>query len=153
MYTTDGFATEAKLLRKDTHGCRWARSSALITTGDEDLNKNRILCIASGKYSAYRRYQRLLISDNYFKSEEDEEEPSLADGRTVQGISNMATVKKYLLVASRSEGTDEMALYVTDDVKTWHRAEFPHDHKLEEDAYTVLESTNYSIQVDVLTTP
>lgn len=36
----------------------------------------------------------------------------------------------------------------------WDRAEFPHDHGgLKEDAYTILESTNYSIQVDVLTTP
>src|SRR5438045_7080647 len=101
MYTKDCLATEAKLLRKDTHGCRWARSSAMITTGDENLDKNRILCIASGKFSPYRKYQRLLISDNYFESENDGEEPLLADGRTVQGIANMATVKKYLLVASR----------------------------------------------------
>ena len=27
---------------------------------------------------------------------------------------------------------------------------FPHDHRLNENAYTVLESTNYSIQIDVL---
>lgn len=42
--------------------------------------------------------------------------------------------------------------YVTDDTKTWDRAEFPHDHGgIKEDAYTILESTPYSIQVDVLT--
>ena len=63
----------------------------------------------------------------------------------------MAIVKKFLVAAAMSKNTDEMALYVTDDTLKWHRAEFPHDHKLTEEAYTILESTNYSIQVDVLT--
>ncbi|KAI9850164.1 MAG: vacuolar protein sorting/targeting protein PEP1, partial [Vezdaea acicularis] len=44
-----------------------------------------------------------------------------------------------------------MALFVTTDAEHWHRAEFPSDHRLEEDAYTILESTNYSLQVDVMT--
>ena len=43
-----------------------------------------------------------------------------------------------------------MALYVTNDTAKWHRAIFPHDHKLREEAYTVLEGTNYSIQIDVM---
>lgn len=71
-------------------------------------------------------------------------------GRTVPGVGNLAMVKKYVVAASKAEGTDEMALYVSDDTVVWHRAVFPKDHKLEEDAYTILESTNYSIQVDVM---
>ena len=62
----------------------------------------------------------------------------------------MAAVKKYLVAAVKSEGTDELALYVTDDSVGWHRAEFGSGHRIEEDAYTILESTNYSMQVDVL---
>jgi len=43
--------------------------------------------------------------------------------------------------------------YVSNDAINWDRAEFPQDHGgLKEDAYTILESTLYSIQVDVLTT-
>lgn len=43
--------------------------------------------------------------------------------------------------------------YVSNNATTWDRAEFPQDHGgLKEDAYTILESTPYSIQVDVLTT-
>jgi hypothetical protein len=43
--------------------------------------------------------------------------------------------------------------YVSVDAKTWDRAEFPHGHgHLREGAYTILESTPHSIQVDVLTT-
>ena len=97
----------------------------------------------------------MLISDNYFTKEGrdvQEFEPELEPGRTVQGIVNMAIVKKYLITAASAEGTDEMALYVSDDAIKWHRAEFPHDHRLYQEAYTVLEGTNYSVQIDVMNT-
>jgi photosystem II stability/assembly factor-like uncharacterized protein len=90
---------------------------------------------------------RLLISDNYFKNEH---EPVMSSGRTVPGMANMASVKGYLVAAAKSDHSNELALYVTDDTETWHRAEFG-EGKIEEDAYTILESTNYSIQVDVQT--
>lgn len=91
----------------------------------------------------------MLLSDNYFK---DEDEPTLEGDRTVQGIINIAPVKGFIVAAAKAEATDELALYTTKDAHTWHRAMFHGDHKLVEDAYTVLESTNYSIQVDVMTT-
>ena len=62
----------------------------------------------------------------------------------------MAVVQGYLIVAASAEGTDEMALYISDDSIKWHRAVFPEDHKLVEKAYTVLEGTRYSIQIDVM---
>ncbi|KAK3330412.1 hypothetical protein B0H66DRAFT_597950 [Apodospora peruviana] len=160
MYTTDGFKTPAKRLRIDTDGCWWAKSSDLFTTGDKDLDKNRILCISMDAFSTRRQDQRLLISDDYFKtsgSDIQEFEPNLDTNKPVQGVVNVAVVKKYILVATTSINTDEMALFVTDDTKKWHRAVFPtahdsHDHRIMEEAYTVLESTNYSIQIDVMTT-
>ncbi|KAK5654968.1 hypothetical protein OQA88_6726 [Cercophora sp. LCS_1] len=162
-YTTDGFKSTAKRLRSNTAGCWWAKSSDLFTTGSDDLDKNRILCIVADDFSPFKQDQRLLISDNFFqtadaKSKEIQEfEPDLDTNRAVQGIVNVAIVKKHLLVATTSMNTDEMALYVTDDTKKWHRAMFPaahdsHDHRLMQEAYTVLESTNYSIQIDVMTT-
>jgi hypothetical protein len=114
---------------------------------DSDKHDSRVLCIVKGKYSVLPKDLRLVVSDNYF---EDEEQPAMADGRTVTGMTNMAAVKGYLVAAAKSEHSKELALYVTDDTVTWHRAEFA-DHKVEEDAYTILESTNYSIQVDVQT--
>lgn len=95
-----------------------------------------------------------MVSDKYFeesKGDVQEFEPELEPGRTVQGIVNMAVVKPFLIVAATADKTDEMALYVSDDAVKWHRAIFPHDHKLVEEAYTVLEGTAYSIQIDVLT--
>lgn len=155
MYTTDGFATSAKVMREDTASCFWAKSTPGFTTGQDDLDKNRILCVTKGKYSPWRKDFRLLISDNYFQKKDgdvQEFEPDLEAGRTVQGVINMAVVKKYLVAAAMAQGTDELALYVSDDTLKWHRAIFPHDHKMVEEAYTILESTNYSIQVDVMNT-
>ena len=149
MYTTDGFSSDAKFLRADTSGCHWAKSSAVFATGDADFDKDRILCVVKGRFSPWRKDYRLLISDNFFRDGQ-EFEPELEPGRTVQGIVNMAIATKYLIVAASAEGTDEMALYISDDTIKWHRAIFPHDHKLTEKAYTVLEGTNYSIQIDVM---
>lgn len=157
MYTTDGFRTDAQLLREDTQGCWWAQGSELFSTGQGDLDKNRVLCIVSDSVSPLKQDNRLVISDNFFGSSAangatQEFEPNLDTDRPVQGIVNVASVKKYLLVATTSLNTDEMALFVTDDTLKWHRAMFHMDHPIDQEAYTVLESTNYSIQIDVMTT-
>ena len=148
-YTTDGFK-HVKTLREETRGCVFAHSTPLFQTSDDDKDDNRIVCVARGRYSPLPVDNRLVVSDNFFK---DEREPYLEDDRTVQGIINVAVVKGFLVAAAKSAKTDELALYVTRDAEQWHRAVFPSDHRLEQDAYTVLESTNYSIQVDVMTTP
>jgi photosystem II stability/assembly factor-like uncharacterized protein len=73
----------------------------------------------------------------------------MSSGRTVQGMANMAAVKGYLVAAAKADHSSELSLYVTEDTEHWHHAQFG-DGKIEEDAYTILESTNYSIQVDVM---
>ncbi|KAL2756760.1 hypothetical protein ACRALDRAFT_1041229 [Sodiomyces alcalophilus JCM 7366] len=155
-YTTDNFK-RVRTLRPGTAGCWWAKSSRLFTTGSEDLDERRILCIVRDEYSPFKEDQRLLASDDYFKKVDgkvQEFEPELTGARRVQGVVNLAVVQKYILVAATSPNTDEMSLYVTDDAIDWHRAMFPaaHGHKLNQGAFTVLESTNYSIQVDVMNT-
>ncbi|KAF2187204.1 vacuolar protein sorting/targeting protein 10 [Zopfia rhizophila CBS 207.26] len=145
-YTEDGFRSKPKLLRADRKMCIWAKSSDRFLM-DSDKHDNRVLCVSKGKSSDLIKDFRLLISDNYFK---DEYEPVMSSGRTVSGMANMASVKGYLVAAAKAEHSSELTLYVTDDTEVWHRAEFG-DRKIEEDAYTILESTNYSIQVDVMT--
>ena len=150
MYTTDGFATDAKFLRADvTKGCHWAKSFELFTSGQKELDDDRIICVAKSRFSPWSKDYRLVISDEYFR-EGQEFEPELEPGRTVQGIVDVAAATKYLIVAVGSDKTDEMALYISDDAIKWHRAIFPHDHKLMDASYTVLEGTNYSIQIDAL---
>lgn len=148
-YTTDGFETDPKLLSDEVMSCAWAKSTDIFTTGDEKLDKDRVLCIAKGKFSFFSSDHRIVVTDDYFESEPDE--PVMSSGQTVEGVTNIAAVKKYMVFAAKSERSTEMAMYVSDDTKTWHRAEFG-EHRLEEDAYTLLESTNYSMQVDVMTT-
>ena len=151
-YTKDAFKSPALEMRRDTRGCVFARSTPQFQTSADDKDDDRVVCVVKGRYASpwSTRDNRLVVSDDYFKDEE--EEPALEGDRTVQGIINIAVVKGFLVAAASAKGTDELAMYVTDDAQTWHRAVFPNDPKLEEDAYTILESTNYSIQVDVMTT-
>ena len=151
-YTKDAFKTPAIEMRRDTRSCVFARSTPQFQTSASDKDDDRVVCVVKGRYAnpSSTRDNRLVVSDDYFQDEE--EEPVLEGDRTVQGIINIAVVKGFLVAAASAKGTDELAMYVTDDAQTWHRAVFPNDDKLEEDAYTILESTNYSIQVDVMTT-
>ncbi|RSL56614.1 Vacuolar protein sorting/targeting protein 10 [Fusarium sp. AF-6] len=159
-YTLDGFKT-IQPLRPSTSGCWWAKSNTEFTTGDEDLDKTRILCIVTDPLSIFKTSQKLCVSDTFFKKENNgkyqEFEPTLDSNRDVTGVVSLAAVKSFILVASSSANSDEMALYVTSNANQWHRAMFPsddshdHSHQINQEAYTVLESTNYSIQIDVMT--
>lgn len=144
-YTEDDFE-HLHVLREGSLGCTWAVSTPLFGIGIEPEVETRIFCIARGLFSPWASDNQMLVSDDYFRSEE---EAMLAGSRSISGILNMAPVKKYLVAAARAEGTDELALYVTDDSSQWHRAKFG-NHKVLEEAYTILESTNYSMQVDVM---
>ncbi|KAK8162966.1 vacuolar protein sorting/targeting protein 10 [Phyllosticta citrichinensis] len=144
-YTTNGFE-HFKPLVDGRKTCMWARTTNAFYSGSEDTDKNRILCVTEGKFSKQRKDYRLVMTDNFG---ETIVEPPMSDGRTVAGMAHLASAKAYLVCAAKSDGTDEMALYVTHDSNNWHRAEFG-AHKLEEDAYTILESSNYSVQVDVM---
>ncbi|KAF2277402.1 vacuolar protein sorting/targeting protein 10 [Westerdykella ornata] len=150
-YTEDGFKSKPKLLRDDRRMCIWAKGTDrfLLDNDKSDKYDNRVLCITTGKFSHRSKDFRLLISDKYF-DDGDEHEPVMSSGRTVSGMANMASVKGYIVAAAKSDHSNELALYVTDDTDVWHRAEFG-EGKIEENAYTILESTNYSIQVDVMT--
>ncbi|KAF1809627.1 vacuolar protein sorting/targeting protein 10 [Eremomyces bilateralis CBS 781.70] len=147
FYTLDGFKTDMEPLTGDRKTCVWAKSTPLFTSGDEELDKKLVYCIVKGKYSDRSEDLRLLSSEDYFESAK---EVSISEeGRPVAGMANLAPVKGFLVAAAKSGGTKELALYVSPNAKVWHRAQFG-DHRIEEDAYTVLESTNYSVQVDVM---
>lgn len=152
FYTTDDFQT-IKPLRDGAHGCSWAVGHPQFAE-HLDISKdieNRVLCVVPALKVPFGRANRLVFSDDFFTSNKEGVEMKLQEGRPVTGVINTAAVKKFLVAAAKSQGTDELALYVTDDSKVWHRAEFG-SHRLEEGAYTLLESTNYSLQVDVLST-
>ncbi|KIW01039.1 uncharacterized protein PV09_07554 [Verruconis gallopava] len=147
-YTTNGFVdNEMSLVHGRRRHCIWAKSNVLFDTGSDATDKSRIICIVEGKFSPLTKDYKLIVSDDYFKTEQ---EPVMAGGREVRGFVSMAAVRGYIVAAAKSFGSRELGLYVTTNGERWHRAEFG-DHRIEEDAYTILESTNYSIQVDVMT--
>ncbi|RMZ90326.1 hypothetical protein DV736_g2450, partial [Chaetothyriales sp. CBS 134916] len=145
-YTDDDFET-IHLLKHASRGCSWAVATPQFAEDMADEVDTRVFCVVAGLYSSSPKDYRLLVSDDYF--DQHEVEPALNDGRAVPGIISMAAVNSYVVAAAKSEGTDELALFVTTDASQWHRCEFG-QRRIEEDAYTILESTNYSMQVDVL---
>jgi hypothetical protein len=153
FYTLDDFNNIAPL-RETPSGCLWAVGTPEFADSAPDVAhelSDRVFCIARGLKDPFSHAFRLVMSDDFFSRNEDGVEVKINNGRPVTGVVNIASEKKFIVAAAKSQGTDELAMFVTADTKTWHRAEFG-THKLEEDAYTVLESTNYSIQVDVLNT-
>ncbi|KAJ1333461.1 Vacuolar protein sorting/targeting protein VPS10 [Microdochium nivale] len=154
VYTTDGFEKPGKPLRKDAENCWWAKNSESFTTGNKEEDNNRVLCIVNDSFFAGKEDNKLVISDDFFAKKDSgsisEFEPGLNSGESVGGVLNLVTVKNFLLVATTSKNTDEMALFVSQDTHIWHRAVFPSDHTVNQRGYTVLESTNYSIQIDVM---
>ncbi|KAF2674767.1 vacuolar protein sorting/targeting protein 10 [Microthyrium microscopicum] len=143
-YTTDGFKSN-DILHARRRTCNWAKSTDLFTTGDKQKDLDRTLCVVEGRYSTRMKDYKLMISDNFFKNSH---EPVMSSGRTVSGMVNIASVKSFVVAAAKAQGSTELALYVSRDTETWHRAEFG-DHQIDENAYTILEGTNYSIQVQV----
>ncbi|KAK5084239.1 vacuolar protein sorting/targeting protein PEP1 [Lithohypha guttulata] len=147
-YTDDDFAHANTLTKGVPGGCVWAVQTPMFGEAFAEEIDNRVYCIRSGPKSIFGSDYRLTGSDDFFKSGEGVE-PAINTGRAVSGILSVAAVKNYMVVAAKGENTDELALFVTDDTITWHRAEFG-QHRITEEAYTILESTNYSMQVDVL---
>ncbi|KAJ5366905.1 hypothetical protein N7541_000846 [Penicillium brevicompactum] len=155
FYTTNDFA-DVKPLRELTLQCMWAASRPQFGH-DIDVPKSvgdRVMCVVPGLRGPFDHTvtERLIYSDNYFKDDDEGLDAKLDHGRPLSGVSaQIRSVTKYLVARIQSRGTQEQALYVSDDATVWHRAEFG-THRIEEDAYTILESTNYSIQIDVQTT-
>jgi hypothetical protein len=75
----------------------------------------------------------------------------MSNGRKRPGVTSIASVKGFIVMSAKAENSNELALFSTSDTNIWHKALFHGDHPIEEDAYTVLESTSHSIQVDVMT--
>ena len=147
-YTTNDFR-DVHRLAQHTRGCIFAHGTPEFKPTKDDADDDRTLCIQRGKESPWPWDNVLLVSDDFM---ERAAEPQLEAGRVVRGLISMAVVKGYLVAAAKAERTSELALYVTVDGARWHRALFPQEHRVEENAYTILESTNYSVQMDVMTT-
>ncbi|PGG97749.1 hypothetical protein AJ79_09101 [Helicocarpus griseus UAMH5409] len=149
-YTTDGFKTVHSLV-ENGRNCMWAVSRPIFGDGlklPKEVN-DRIFCLVSGSHFSSSKDGRLLYSDRFFKDDSGTEAP-LDDGHAISGVTRIASARKYILAAAKSDKKDDLALFVTNDGSRWHRAEF--DSRVAADTYTLLESTNYGLEIDVKTT-
>ncbi|EGD96168.1 vacuolar protein sorting protein [Trichophyton tonsurans CBS 112818] len=147
-YTTDGFKTVNKLFEGDM-GCFWAVGNPAFGEGEPHLPDkldDRVFCIWPHA-TPLDLTRRLVYSDTYFSDRKAV--AAEAAGRDIKGVNNMACVKKFLILAASSVGTSEAAIYVSKDAVHWERADFYGGPKVRGGKFTVLESTNYSIQVNV----
>jgi hypothetical protein len=101
------------------------------------------------------RESRLFSTQDFFRS--DATFVDMGIGREARGLIGIGAIKGFLVAALKPQtegndqtGRDEMILYVTADGGSWSRVVFPHGHGLRENAYTIVESTEHSILVDVL---
>ena len=145
-YTTNGFEKSPKPMVEGVLKCMFARS----TKNFKEDSKQGVFCIDLDLESGrnWPENLRLIKSEDWFKTKEIVEVDS---SKHVRGFIGMGSVQSFIVAAVKSIGTEELALYVTDDGERWDRAQFPADHGgIMEEAYTILPSTSYSIQVDVL---
>ncbi|WFD03416.1 vacuolar protein sorting/targeting protein PEP1 [Malassezia obtusa] len=152
-YTTDAFATDAKLAMDVVLHCSWAKTTREISV--PDAAKRRVFCIAwdesahdqtpGGQQGASKT--RLYESDDFFKTKRIVD---LGLGRDARGFLGLGASRRYLITALRAPGAGrELSLYVTLDGVHWAKAHFPHGQLLHESAYTVLDGPHFHLLVDV----
>lgn len=93
---------------------------------------------------------RLVQSEDYFESIQ----PVNFETTAATGIVGFTGKGKFILAAAKAPGdSDDMSFYVTEDGERWAHAIFPSGSSVHQKAYTILESTNYALFVDVQTNP
>ena len=143
-YTENGFK-DVKLLHKDARECIWVKGTPQVKpAADDKALDNRVLCIVGGDKSRAPEENRILLSDDYFSESKTPKEPIMQ-----RGFINLAGVKGYIVASAKAEDSTELSMMISADGENWHRALFSPEYKLHED-YTVLESNDFSIQIDAL---
>ena len=164
--TRDAFSSTPKPLLPFTSRCIFAHDKKEYAL---DVPAELIYCVAfeppastakttlSSLFASARtlRESRLYSSIDVF--DKDITFVDLGLGKEARGVVGIGGVQKYLVTALKPVASDgssgEMVLYVTQDGLNWNRALFPHGHGLRENAYTIVESTEHSILVDVNSSP
>lgn len=177
--TKDGFATDPQPLIEFLMHCSWAKASPELQISQDHLTRifciawedspsaGTSLIIGDPKHMLHSGFRsreqmsrrasaatRLFYSDDFYKSRKLVE---LDMGRDAKNFIGLGPSKRFLITALRDiqasaggSSGDQMALFVSKDGDHWHKAKFPHGHGLKENAYTVVDSTLYSLVVDVL---
>ncbi|KAF9920031.1 vacuolar protein sorting/targeting protein PEP1 [Linnemannia zychae] len=143
-YTRDGFRSAPKQLLAFTHKCEWAVSSPNFDEAPTEL----IHCLefkTKTDGSTTLDDIQMVKSQDFFATKEQVVFGSLDRSAIV----NFVTKETFMLAAEKHISTGDMSLYVSTDARTWAKANFPHPTNLRQNSYTILESTPYSLIIDV----
>ncbi|KAJ2041482.1 vacuolar protein sorting/targeting protein PEP1 [Coemansia sp. S155-1] len=115
--------------------------------------KDAVAGILEGQIA--RNKVQLLVSEDFFATKRIVHFGSGNDGtggdRAGGGVVAFSVVKSYLLAAISHADSNEMDLFISVNGHTWAESHLPLPPGTEEDAYTILESTQHSVLVDILT--
>lgn len=163
FYTKDSFKNTEKLIT--AHQCKFARSTKAFTEGDSDT----VICSvipggdSDNTLGSPILGRQLAISDNFFKDRHyatfgkgDDDEKKKQD--PVSGVVGFGVTSKFFIGAVAASDAnhnkgDEVRLVVSKDLKTWTQAKFSDESLIKENSFTVLESSDTSLHIDVLTSP
>ncbi|KAJ3145545.1 vacuolar protein sorting/targeting protein PEP1 [Geranomyces variabilis] len=150
FHTADSFKTKPALLLKYTLDCVWASASANFQVEDS----NTIFCAQwpedmqndDGR-PRDQTTARLVSSTSFFP--QGKGDVHLLGG----GIAGLGVVERFMFAAVVSSDKSEgMSFFASTDGKTFRKAQFPFGSSLrKEGAYTVLESSEASLAVDLAT--
>ena len=154
-YTTDNFGHN-DVLFKDTSRCTFAHSSKEFK---HEAPIDMVYCVAfatqanGGQGSGHGiRDSHLFQSQDWFKKERLILDFDVGE-KNARGVVAFGISSKFGVAALKNpSGNGEMTLFVTTDTVNWAKAYFPHagESRLRENGYTIVESTQHSLGVDVL---
>jgi hypothetical protein len=155
FYTTDSFKNTKELV--DAHDCQFARSAKGFESGEKDT----VVCMINPRDNTLGSViseRRLAISHDFFKSRDYVKLNGQGDNDEITGVVGFGAISKFFLctVATSRENHrtgDAVKLIVSKDLEKWEQVRFSDERSISENAYTVLESSDTSLHVDVLTDP
>ncbi|KAJ1917651.1 vacuolar protein sorting/targeting protein PEP1 [Tieghemiomyces parasiticus] len=160
-YTRNSFDTPATALPASLTQCTWAHAKPEF----ELMPAEAIYCIEyhpdpakksgetggtlanllGGTVRAVEDH-RFVVSEDYFASQRAVD---FDQGRPVGGVIGLAVQGGFLAVAVKHPTTAETDLFVTVDGRHWAEAHLPDSHRWKENGYTMLDSTQHALLVDV----
>ncbi|KAI8814666.1 hypothetical protein BJ742DRAFT_184196 [Cladochytrium replicatum] len=147
-YTKDAFRSTMTSILEYAAECMWARSSEHFDSVPETL----IYCLDYRDKTGDQRFKlvndlRMVRTEKFF-TESTREVVNLGDGYPTE----FGFVEEFLLIAVKSKKAEELELWVTRDGQNFGKTLFPLGD-VKREAYTVLESSQYTLTVDIASKP
>ncbi|KAI8971058.1 hypothetical protein BDB01DRAFT_854995 [Pilobolus umbonatus] len=147
-YTLNNFE-DITLLRTHTTSCIWSLSSEKF----DNAPVKEIMCVESptkkGFTSVFNPEDlRLVQTEDFFHTEQVVD---FSTGKEVNGVLAVSAINRFIVAVVKANVPEStMDLYISQDGETWHETVFPEGANLHEKSFTIVESGESSLMIDVL---